>query len=101
VSPAFIELIGSAAACFTTAAFFPQAIKTIRQQETAGLSLSMYLMLVGGVSLWLIYGLMIGSWPLILANGIVLLPQVTILALLLRHGRRAAALPAVPMTGAS
>lgn len=88
MTPAFIEFIGSAAACFTTAAFFPQAIKTVRRQETAGLSLTMYLMLVSGVLLWLVYGIMIGSWPLIFANGIVVVPQVAILALLLKESRR-------------
>jgi MtN3 and saliva related transmembrane protein len=88
VNPAFIEFIGSAAACFTTAAFFPQAIKTVRRQETAGLSLAMYLMLVSGVLLWLVYGIMIESWPLIFANGIVVVPQIAILALLLKESRR-------------
>lgn len=83
--PAFIELTGSVAACLTTAAFFPQAIKTIRERTTAGLSLTMYLMLVSGVVLWLTYGLLIGSWPLIIANSIVIVPQVAILVLLLRQ----------------
>lgn len=82
-----IELVGSLAASLTTAAFFPQAIKTIRTRETDGLSLTMYLLLVSGVSMWLVYGLLLGSWPLILANGIVLLPQITILSLLLRNSR--------------
>jgi MtN3 and saliva related transmembrane protein len=85
MNPAFIELTGSFAACLTTAAFFPQAIKTIRDRTTAGLSLTMYLMLVAGVVMWLTYGLLIGSWPLIIANSIVILPQVAILVLLLRQ----------------
>lgn len=87
MAPAFIEFVGSVAAVFTTAAFFPQAFKTIRTGETAGLSVRMYLMLVTGVALWLAYGALLGSWPLILANTIVLAPQVTILALLLRRRR--------------
>jgi MtN3 and saliva related transmembrane protein len=49
----------------------------------------MYLMLVSGVLLWLVYGIMIGSWPLIFANGIVIVPQIAILALLLKQGWRA------------
>jgi MtN3 and saliva related transmembrane protein len=88
VNPAFIELVGAAAAVLTTTAFFPQAIKTLRTGETSGLSLTMYLMLVSGVFLWFAYGVMIGSLPLILANGIVLLPQAAILALLLHRSRR-------------
>ena len=87
VHPEFIEVVGMLAAALTTSAFFPQAVKTIRTGETAGLSLAMYLMLVGGVTMWLAYGLLIGSLPLILANGIVLLPQAMILSLMLVRRR--------------
>jgi MtN3 and saliva related transmembrane protein len=83
VNSAFIEFAGMIAAVLTTGAFFPQAVKTIRTRETTGLSLVMYLMLVSGVTMWLAYGLLIGSWPLILANAVVLVPQAIILALLL------------------
>jgi MtN3 and saliva related transmembrane protein len=86
--PAFIDVAGMTAAVLTTGAFFPQAVKTIRTRETSGLSLTMYLMLVAGVAMWLVYGLLIGSLPLILANGIVLVPQILILALMLgQRGR--------------
>jgi MtN3 and saliva related transmembrane protein len=89
VNPAFIEFVGTLAAALTTTAFFPQAIKTIRTRDTGGLSLSMYLMLVSGVAMWLCYGLLIGSWPLIVANVVVIMPQAAILALLLHEGWRA------------
>jgi MtN3 and saliva related transmembrane protein len=88
VTTGLIEIVGSLAAVFTTAAFFPQAVKTIRTRETTGLSLSMYLLLVTGVALWLLYGLLIGSQPLIVANGIVLMPQLAILFLLLQRSWR-------------
>ena len=95
MNPVYIEFVGSLAAVLTTAAFFPQAIKTIRTGETGGLSISMYLMLVTGVALWLLYGFLIGSRPLIVANSVVILPQAAILALLLRrvwHARKTPAL---------
>jgi MtN3 and saliva related transmembrane protein len=85
VNPAFIEVVGTLAAVLTTTAFFPQAIKIIRTRETGGLSLSMYLMLVSGVAMWLVYGLLIGSRPLIVANVIVIVPQAAILTLLLHQ----------------
>jgi MtN3 and saliva related transmembrane protein len=85
VTTGFIEIVGTLAASLTTAAFFPQVIKTLRTRETSGLSLSMYLLLVTGVALWLLYGLMIGSRPLILENGLVLMPQLAILVLLLQR----------------
>lgn len=76
------------AAVLTTSAFFPQAVKTIRTRETSGLSLTMYLMLVAGVAMWLVYGLLLGSLPLIVGNAIVLVPQILILALMLgQRGR--------------
>lgn len=76
------------AAVLTTSAFFPQAVKTIRTRETSGLSLTMYLMLVAGVAMWLVYGLLIRSLPLIVGNAIVLVPQILILALMLgQRGR--------------
>lgn len=88
---AWIELIGSFAATLTTAAFFPQAIKTIRTRETGGLSLMMYLLLVAGVALWMIYGLLIGSWPLIIANAVTLAPNILILTMLLQGTWRSSA----------
>ncbi len=42
--------------------------------------------LVLGVFLWFIYGMMIGSWPVIAANGVTLLLILTILGLKLRYG---------------
>jgi MtN3 and saliva related transmembrane protein len=48
----------------------------------------MYTLLVTGVAMWLLYGFMIGNWPLILANAIVLLPQVAILILLVQRHLR-------------
>ena len=95
--PQFIEVVGMVAAVFTTGAFFPQAIKTIRSGETAGLSLAMYLMLVTGVALWLAYGLLIGSLPMILANAIVLVPQAMILGLMLGRRRAGALTSAAPL----
>lgn len=86
MSPALIEIIGSIAATITTLCWVPQAIKVIRTRETAAISLTMYLMLAVGVSLWLAYGVLIHSWPLIGANAVTLLPVLAILAMKLRYG---------------
>lgn len=83
MNSAWIELVGALAALLTTTAFFPQAIKTIRTRDTSGLSLTMYALLMSGVSLWLVYGLIIGNWPLIVSNAIVLVPQTIVMARLL------------------
>ena len=84
---AWINLVGAIAATLTTSAFFPQAVKTIRTRDTSGLSLSMYALLLSGVMLWLAYGVIIGSWPLIVSNAVVLVPQSLVMAMLLRQQR--------------
>lgn len=81
-----IELIGGAAAAITTLCWVPQALKVIRTRETKAISLVMYCMLAIGVALWLLYGLMIHSWPLIGANAVTLVPVLVILGMKLRHG---------------
>ena len=65
--------IGIAAALLTTTAFAPQAIQAWRTRSTRDISLPMFLMMVSGVMLWLVYGLLIGDLPLILANAVTLL----------------------------
>ncbi|WP_284177882.1 SemiSWEET transporter [Rhabdaerophilum sp. SD176] len=81
-----VELIGGVAAVITTLCWVPQAIKVIRTRDTRSLSLIMYLMLAVGIALWLVYGLLILSWPLIGANLVTLVLVVTILAMKLRFG---------------
>jgi MtN3 and saliva related transmembrane protein len=78
--------IGLVAACLTTIAYAPQAIKTWRTRSTKDISLGMFALMVTGVALWLVYGLMIGDLPLILGNVVTLSLSGMILALKLRHG---------------
>jgi len=56
------------AAVITTLSFIPQVLQTIRTRDTSGISLPMYSLFVCGISLWLIYGIMIRDIPIILAN---------------------------------
>jgi MtN3 and saliva related transmembrane protein len=67
------SLIGTFAAILTTISFVPQAIKTIKTQDTSGISLAMYLMFVCGVFLWLVYGFLIIDKIIIIANSITLI----------------------------
>jgi MtN3 and saliva related transmembrane protein len=80
------EWMGYVAAMLTTLAFVPQAAQTIRSRDTRGISLAMYVVFTVGVGFWLGYGLVLGSWPMIIANTVTLLLAATILALKLRYG---------------
>lgn len=81
----FIDAIGTLAAIIGTICWLPQSIKTIRSRETASLSLASNLLLLSAVTLWFVYGLAIGSWPLIAANTASMLLVGTIVVLKLRH----------------
>ena len=81
-----LEWFGYLAAILTTGSFVPQALMTIRSRNTRGISLAMYVFFTVGVALWLIYGIALESWPMILANTVTLGLAATILALKLRYG---------------
>ena len=66
----YVEILGLIAAVLTTGAFVPQVYKTWKEKSTKDISLTMYLVLLTGVLLWMVYGLYLGSLPIILANGI-------------------------------
>jgi len=81
-----LDILGYIGATLTTAAFAPQALKTLRTRDTTGMSLWMYVMFTTGVGFWLAYGIASESWPMILANSVTLPLAGSILALKLRHG---------------
>ena len=71
--------IGFFAAFCTTIAFLPQAIKVYKTRSTKDISLYMFLIFTVGVFSWLIYGLIINDWPVILANAVTLVLSFFIL----------------------
>jgi MtN3 and saliva related transmembrane protein len=78
-------LIGLLAGTLTTASFFPQLYQAWKSRSTKDISLVMYLAFCSGILLWLIYGLMIGSLPVILANAVTLVFTIMILILKLKY----------------
>jgi len=80
------DWIGYAAAALTTGSFLPQALLIIRTRQTSGISLGMYVIFTLGVAMWLLYGALVGNWPMIAANTVTLALALTILVLKLRHG---------------
>jgi len=64
------QLIGPLAAILTTISFIPQVIQVLKTKNTEGISLGMYALFVSGVFLWLIHGIMIQDWPIIVANAV-------------------------------
>ena len=67
------EIIGLVAAALTTSAFIPQVYKVYKEKSAVGISLTMYLIFFAGLSLWLLYGYLVGSISIVIANGVTLI----------------------------
>jgi MtN3 and saliva related transmembrane protein len=80
-----MELVGYAAASLTTLSFIPQAVHSWSTRDLSGISLSMYSLFTLGVGLWLLYGIALESWPIILANALTLALAGSVLVLKVRH----------------
>jgi len=79
------DLIGTIAAVLTTISFLPQALHTFRTKDVRGISLGMYSAFTLGVAMWLVYGMLLGAWPVVIANLITLALASTILVMKLRY----------------
>lgn len=79
------DVIGYSSALLTTIAFVPQAVHSLKTRDLSGISLPMYSLFSLGVLGWLVYGLMINSWPIIIANCITLVLASIVLYLKIKH----------------
>jgi len=80
-----VTLIGLLAGTLTTIAFIPQLQQTWRTRSAQDVSLGMLLTFIVGVFLWLVYGLLLGALPIILANLVTLVLTLAILILKVRY----------------
>lgn len=74
-----LETLGYIAGILTTVAFVPQVMQIYRTKSAKDVSLSMFLLFTVGVALWLAYGLMTHSFPVVAANTVTLMLSFVIL----------------------
>ena len=84
MTPSLADIIGTIAAVLTTASFVPQVWLTYKTRDVSGVSLGMYSAFTIGVGLWLLYGLLVGAWPIVAANAVTLTMAIAILIMKLR-----------------
>ena len=85
-----IDSIGLVAGLLTTTAFIPQVWKIYRTKSGKDISGRMFSLFSFGIVLWLVYGILLRSAPLILSNAVTLALSLTILALKIRYRRSSA-----------
>lgn len=79
-----VTILGYVAAFCTTCSFVPQVMHILKTGDTKSISLAMYSCFVFGVFLWLVYGIAMQDWPIIIANAITLMLASIILLLKIR-----------------
>ncbi len=88
-----VTAVGSLAAVFTTVAFVPQVVRVWRLKHARDISLPTFLLFSVGTGVWLVYGLLIDSLPVIVANALTLVLALSILSLKIRFDRAPAPAP--------
>ena len=86
-----IDLLGSLAGVLTTVAFVPQVLKTWRSRSARDISYGMFLLFSLGVALWLVYGLALRAYPIVVANGVTLVLALAVVVMKFRFERVAPA----------
>jgi len=84
-----VSVIGYLAGFCSAVSQFPQALKVIKSGDTASISPLMYSLLTLGVFLWFYYGILLQNYPMIIANGIGLIPSLYILYITFRNKLKA------------
>ncbi|OGQ53464.1 MAG: hypothetical protein A3J24_02915 [Deltaproteobacteria bacterium RIFCSPLOWO2_02_FULL_53_8] len=79
-------LLGFAAGTLTTVSFLPQVIKAWKTRHTGDISGYMFILLLVGICLWLVYGIVMADMPIIAANGVSFLFVSVILYFKVKYG---------------
>lgn len=82
-----VTVVGFVAGTLTTVAFWPQLQRTWATKSAGDLSPAMLLIFTTGVLLWLVYGVLLGAWPIILTNAVTFLLTLAILVLKFSYRR--------------
>ncbi|MEJ7913726.1 MAG: SemiSWEET transporter [Chitinophagaceae bacterium] len=63
-----IQYVGIGAGILTACSMIPQLIKIVKEKKAEEVSILMILVLMAGLSLWVVYGIMKDDWPIIITN---------------------------------
>lgn len=81
-----VEKVIMLAGLLATAAFPTQGLKIRHSKSAQDVSLTMFVCFWTGIVVWVIYGFMLGAFPVILVNVATLCIAATILAFKARYG---------------
>ncbi len=83
-----IEILGYVSATLTTIAFLPQIIKTVQTKSAKDVSMGMFVLFTIGVFLWIIYGVLTRTYPVLIANAVIFCLALTQIILKIIYDKR-------------
>lgn len=83
-----IKTIGFLAGLLTTVSFLPQVIKTYQTKRAEDFNLAFMLLFTLGLIFWLVYGIIIREWPIILANSVTLVLNFILLGMKMKYKKK-------------
>jgi len=83
--------LGLAAGALTSGAAIPQVVRTFRTKQVRDLSIWQPILLDIGMTLWLVYGILLRDLPLIAANSFSIACYSWLIVMKLRYGKEGAA----------
>lgn len=83
-----INIVGYAAAICMVCGYLPQAIYTIRTRDTDGIAMPTFLLLAFGSIFFVVQGIMLGNWPLIITNAITTVSSVIVFGIKIHNDRK-------------
>ncbi len=75
----WIEVVGHTGAFLSSITFIPQVYKVWQSKSVGDLSLAMMVIVFSSTIVWLIYGVNLNLWPVIICNGIIALLSLTLI----------------------
>ena len=88
MSSTVINIIGSLASICMILGYLPQAIVTIRTRDTDGIAMPTFIMLGLGSVFFVVQGLLLSNWPLVVTNVITTICSVIIFGIKIHNDRR-------------
>jgi MtN3 and saliva related transmembrane protein len=82
-----VTWIGYTAGTLTTIAFFPQVLQVWKTKRAEDLHIGTLVGFIVGITLWMVYGILLHDAPIIVANFVTLVLQGTIVFLKLKYAR--------------
>lgn len=80
-------IVGVSASVLTGASLLPQLVKIVREKKSEGVSFIMLIVLLGGVGLWVFYGVLKADWIIVISNAVSALINLGIFAMSFYYNR--------------